>query len=73
MLLIQMKQHLPINIYICTDTADSANNVVDVDTGEYYFPYVPAGQHRLRADNTPDGMVFPSTASGDDILLLPSE
>jgi uncharacterized repeat protein (TIGR01451 family) len=53
-----------------TDTLDASGGMVNVDDGEYIFPYVNPGQYRLRITNLDKSLIFPSTATQSDIFNL---
>lgn len=58
-------------------TAVTGQNIagedIKIDKGEYYFPYVSAGKYRLRVDNLPSSLVFPSTINNNTVATLPLE
>jgi uncharacterized repeat protein (TIGR01451 family) len=66
------KTQFPSYFVTGTDTADSSGTVINVDEGEYVFPYVKAGQYRLRISNLSSSYIFPSSTNQSDILNLPN-
>ena len=68
------KTPFPATVTTGQDTVDMSGNNVDVGKGEYFFPYVPAGQYRLRIDNLLESLVFPSTVPLEELqtLAIPS-
>lgn len=52
------------------ETADEAGVLYDFPEGEYRFPFVEPGFYQLRFENIPSGLIFPSTASNEEIQSL---